>query len=113
MLFVIGTTLAFVFLPWPGRGAVIVVLAAVEVLEVLLWLRLRRMRALTGAEGLVGARGRALTDLAPEGRVKVRGAVWTARSSSEVEAGQDVIVTGMHGLHLEVRSLRPAVTRER
>jgi membrane protein implicated in regulation of membrane protease activity len=72
MLFLIGAvldrvSLAFIFLSWPWRVAAIVVLGLVEILEILLWLRPRHRRSLTGAEGMVGARGRASPTSTPRG----------------------------------------------
>jgi membrane protein implicated in regulation of membrane protease activity len=71
VVFVIGVALAFMFLDWPGRIVVIVVLGAVEILEIALWLRLRRVRAITGHEALVGAKGTAVTDCKPHGQVRL------------------------------------------
>lgn len=105
MLLIIGTTLAIVLLDWPWRAVVIGALAAVEVLEVLLWLKLRRLRALTGEESLAGARGRTLTDCGTIGQVRVRGVIWKARCAEPTEAGADVEVVGVDGLTLEVRAL--------
>jgi membrane-bound serine protease (ClpP class) len=91
------------FLSWPWRIAVIVVLGAIEVFEVMLWLKLRNKRVVTGVEGLVGAVGRALDDCRPEGQVRVKGAIWRARCEPGVGAGDDVVVTGVRGLELDVR----------
>ena len=102
MVFIIGVALAFSYLDWPGRIAVIAVLGAVEVLEITLWLRLRRLRSITGQESLVGAHGRALTNLRPEGQVKVKGTIWSARSPSGVSAGEEVVVTATEGIRLQV-----------
>jgi membrane-bound serine protease (ClpP class) len=70
----------------------------VEALEILLWLRLRGVRAMTGKEGMVGTKGRALTDCDPEGQVRVKGQIWKATCPDGARAGDDVIVTGMTGL---------------
>ncbi|MEJ2188300.1 MAG: nodulation protein NfeD [Acidobacteriota bacterium] len=42
-------------------------------------LRAHRQRPMTGREGLVGEEGRAIGDLAPEGKVAVHGEYWDAR----------------------------------
>jgi membrane-bound serine protease (ClpP class) len=105
VLLILGTTLAIALLDWPWRGVVIGTLAAIEVLEVLVWLKLRRRRALTGEEGLVGARGRALDDCDPAGQVRVKGAIWRARAVEPIAAGTEVEVTGVDGLTLDVRPL--------
>jgi membrane protein implicated in regulation of membrane protease activity len=103
MLLALGTALAIMLLDWPERLWVIAPLALVEVLEISLWLRLRRQRATTGEEGLIGARGRAVTDCHPEGQVRVRGALWRARCPGGASAGDDIEITAMHGLRLEAR----------
>ena len=103
MSLAIGTALAFAFLEPPWRWIAIGVLATVEALEILLWLRLRRLRAMTGKEGMLGTKGRALTNCDPEGQVKVKGQIWKARCPDGARAGDDVVVTGMSGLQLEVR----------
>jgi len=43
-------------------------------------LRAHRQRPMTGREGLVGEEGRAIGDLAPEGKVAVHGEYWDARA---------------------------------
>jgi membrane protein implicated in regulation of membrane protease activity len=103
VLLIIGTIVAFTFLDWPWRIGVIAALAAIESLEIMLWLRLRRLRAMTGSEALVGTRGKAVTDCDPVGQVRVRGAIWKARSSGAVAAGDDVEVTSVDGLELQIR----------
>ena len=64
---------------------------------------LRRRRALTGPESLVGERGVAVTDLNPEGEVRVQGIIWRAESrGGPVKAGTRVVVVGRMGLKLIV-----------
>jgi membrane-bound serine protease (ClpP class) len=57
----------------------------------------------TGAEGLIGERGRADGAIAPEGRVFVRGEYWDARSNEEIAAGDPVEVVAVEGMQLRVR----------
>ncbi len=102
MGFIIGFIAAQMFLDWPWRLLVIIPLGALEVFEIMLWLRWRGVRSITGEESIVGARGIALTDCDPEGQVKVRGQIWKARASSRIEADVAVIVTGNEGLTLHV-----------
>jgi membrane protein implicated in regulation of membrane protease activity len=113
--FAIGTALAFAFLDPPWRWLAIGSLAAVEALEIMVWLRLRRLRSMTGTEAMVGAKGRALTDCAPDGQVRVKGQIWRARCPDGTAAGDDVVVTKVDGLRLEVRraALRPVDTGTR
>ena len=57
----------------------------------------------TGSEALVGARGEAREEIAPEGMVYVRGALWRAvADGGPIPAGTTVRVTGRKGLQLQV-----------
>lgn len=57
----------------------------------------------TGAGSMVGMRGRALTDLAPEGKVEVGGEVWDAVCDGPTPAESAVEVTAVEGMRLKVR----------
>lgn len=102
MSLIIGGTLAYLFLDPPWRYIVILALALLEGFEVMLWLRWRKVSSITGPESLVGERGRALTDLRPEGQVRVRGQVWKAICRAAAAAGDEVMVERVDGLTLVV-----------
>lgn len=59
----------------------------------------------TGPEGLIGETGRALSDLAPEGRVLAHGEYWQARSPIPVAAGSAVQIVEKDGFTLVVEPL--------
>ncbi|MDE1975979.1 MAG: nodulation protein NfeD [Elusimicrobia bacterium] len=90
--------------PWISLAAALAVLgAAFAALAAIVGRALGR-RPATGAEGLVGARGLAETDLDPEGKVLVEGALWDARSTrGRIARGSAVEVAAARGLFLEVR----------
>jgi len=91
------------FLPEPWGYIAVAVAAVVEVGEVYLWIRfLRRYRVTTGAEGLVGEWAEVVEPLAPTGRVRLRGELWAARSPRPAIPGQQVRITSVDGLTLEV-----------
>jgi membrane-bound ClpP family serine protease len=75
--------------------------------------RARLSTETVGRSGLVGETGTALVDFDPEGMVEVRGARWrgTAHREANITEGDQVSVTGVDGLFLEVEPLNP--TRER
>jgi len=56
---------------------------------------------------MVGRRGTATTDLGPFGEVEVDGARWMAKGRRGISAGDDVVVSGVDGHHLEVASALP------
>ena len=91
------------FLPDPWRLVLLVAAAVVEVGEVYLWIRfLRRYRVTTGAEGMVGEKGEAISRCDPLGRVRVRGEIWNARCEAGAEPGDRVVVAEVSGLTLVV-----------
>jgi membrane-bound serine protease (ClpP class) len=65
-------------------------------------LKARRLPPGTQSQNVVGAVGRALTDLDPEGVVQVLSESWTATSASPVAKGAGVRVTALKGLRLLV-----------
>jgi membrane-bound serine protease (ClpP class) len=65
-------------------------------------LRARRNKIVTGEQGLVGETGVVQTALSPRGKVFVHGEIWDAVASSELPAGQLVIVRAVDGLTLQV-----------
>ncbi len=69
-------------------------------------LRLRRRRAVSGAEALLGREGRAVTALAPRGVVQVAAEEWTALSAGgRIPRGARVRVVGIDGLKLRVERI--------
>jgi membrane-bound serine protease (ClpP class) len=91
---------------------------AVVVVAAMLWfgfalttvVRSRFATVTIGREHLVGKAGRAETDLDPEGVVVVDGARWRARArrAAAISAGDDVVVTAVEGIVLDVD---PATTQ--
>ncbi|MGI9862831.1 nodulation protein NfeD [Moorella naiadis] len=63
----------------------------------------QRRRVVTGQESLQGAIGVALTDLKPEGIIRVEGERWKAESLEPLEAGQKVVIISIEGLKLKVK----------
>jgi membrane-bound serine protease (ClpP class) len=74
----------------------------------------RRRPVFAGAEVLVGATGEAREELAPEGLVFVRGALWKAvAASGPIPVGSPVQVVGRNGLQLEVVAGEAGVLKEK
>jgi len=57
----------------------------------------------TGMEGLIGETGIAKTDFIGKGKVLVHGELWQAKSNTPVKAGEEVIVTDIERLIVEVK----------
>jgi membrane-bound serine protease (ClpP class) len=62
-----------------------------------------RRKPISGSEGLVGETGRADSDLAPEGKVFVRGEYWEAWCDERIAKGEKVAIVAVEGMRLKVR----------
>jgi membrane-bound serine protease (ClpP class) len=90
-------------LPDPWRLIFLGAVVVFEVGEVYFWIKfLARYRVTTGAEGMVGELGEVIEPCKPEGRVRLRGEIWNARSSAPAEPGSRVKVSGVEDLTLVV-----------
>jgi membrane-bound serine protease (ClpP class) len=101
----------------PGYGVSLPLVLTIAVLSGFLVLflaglviRSRGRPVVSGAEEISGATGVVLADFAGQGRVRVHGEVWSARSAVALHAGQSIRVTGREGLTLLVE---PAPTTKR
>ncbi len=86
-------------------GAVALPFSAITALLLSLVVRARRNKVETGAEGMIGEVGSAITELAPAGKVFVHGEYWDAVSSRPAPAGARVRVVSMEKLRLTVEPL--------
>jgi membrane-bound serine protease (ClpP class) len=81
---------------------------AIILLAIIFWIVLKAARAnlskiKTGKEALIGAFGVAVTDLNPEGSIRIVGEFWQAISEGDmIKSGETVKVTGMEGMRLTV-----------
>ncbi len=94
----------------PGYGIALPVvigmaIAAALIITGIAWmaLRARRRPVVSGREQIVGSIGEAVADFAGRGVVHVHGERWQAQSPLPLKRGQRVVVTGIHGLILDVR----------
>jgi membrane-bound serine protease (ClpP class) len=76
--------------------------SAITVLLLTLAMRARRNKVETGPEGMIGTIGSAVTELAPAGKIFVRGEYWDAVAVQPVTPGAPVRVTAIDNLKLTV-----------
>lgn len=76
--------------------------SAITVMLLSLVVRARHNKVVTGVEGMVGTVGSAITELAPEGKVFVRGEYWDAVAPRPVAAGAQVRIKAIEKLKLTV-----------
>ncbi len=87
---------------WSTAIALALPFSLITALLVSLALRARRAKVETGAEGMIGELGSAVTDWAPAGKVFVHGEYWDSVSSRPAAAGAPVRVTSVDKLKLTV-----------
>ncbi len=98
MLLIVGGTLAVLFVPFPWWIPIVAALAAIELIELRLWLWAIRARPRAGTEGMVGERG----TLSAKHRVRIRGTSYPA-TAMDAEPGDRVVVERVDGMTLVVR----------
>lgn len=86
---------------FPTIGAAAVIFGLLLTLVV----RSSRRKVTTGAEGLVGEIGEALTDLNLEGKVGVDGEIWDAVSNEPIRRGEKVQILRLENLKIYVKKL--------
>jgi membrane-bound serine protease (ClpP class) len=64
-----------------------------------------RRPQVTGAEGMLGARGEALTELSPHGLIRCQGEVWSATADEPIPAGERLRIVAVDRLHARVSRL--------
>ena len=89
---------------WGTALGVALPFSAITVFLLTIAARARRNKVESGAEGMIGQIGEALTELAPEGKVFVHGEYWDAVAVHPVAAGARVRVTAIDRLKLTVES---------
>ena len=83
-------------------GAVALVSAIFFIFVIGMALKARHRPIVSGREELIGAVGTVLEDFEKDGRLRIHGEVWSARSKVPVQKGQQVRVRSMRGLVLNV-----------
>ena len=93
----------------PGFGISITFVVSLAIVAglFLLWLvsylvKLRQRGAVSGRASILGGTGSAMESFTGEGKVWLEGEAWAAVSKVAIEKGQEVVVTAIDGLTLEV-----------
>jgi membrane-bound serine protease (ClpP class) len=79
--------------------------AAFFMLVLAMAVKARRRPVVTGAEEVLGSQGRVIGWSGGAGRVRVRGEIWQASATAPLRRGQNIRVTALKGLTLEIEPL--------
>ena len=103
----------------PGFGISLTFVVAVSVIAglFLLWLvsylvKLRHRGAVSGKASILGGTGTAMDSFNGEGKVWLEGEAWAAVSKVPIEQDQEVVVTAIDGLTLQVKPAAEADTTD-
>ena len=83
---------------------VVVLTAAFFLFAITFGIKAQRKKPVTGAEGIVGESGTAISNLKPVGKIKVHGEIWNAECENEViNKGDEIEVVSVNHLTLIVK----------
>jgi membrane-bound serine protease (ClpP class) len=98
------SALEFVSISWSVIIPAVLFTVAFFVFAIGMGIKAQTRKPTTGAEGIIGETGEALTDLNPEGRVRVHGEIWAATSGvGKLKKGTRVAVTAVKDLRITVK----------
>jgi membrane-bound serine protease (ClpP class) len=89
--------------------AVTLPLAAIMIFLLRLAIASRKMKTITGEEGMIGELGLAKSDVHLKGRVFVHGESWNASSAVPIAAGASVRIVKVQGLKVEVEEEKRSI----
>jgi membrane protein implicated in regulation of membrane protease activity len=99
----IAILLALFVLPSPWGLAAVAAAGALELVEAWAFIAWsKRRRPAVGSEALVGKKAQVVSDLLPDGQVRLDGELWRARCEQGARTGETVVVRGVEGLTLLV-----------
>jgi membrane-bound serine protease (ClpP class) len=92
---------------------VIIMIAVLTLLfflfAITLGIKAQKGKVSTGSQGIIDETGVAITDLDPEGEIKVHGEIWRAESIEDIiKSGSRVIVVSLSNLKLKVKPFPPS-----
>jgi membrane-bound serine protease (ClpP class) len=83
------------------------VVAIISAIILYLALKSRKLKIETGKEALIGSKGKATTDLTPNGTIRVNGEFWQATTKNgAIKEGETVKVVSMEGMFLVVEQVK-------
>ncbi len=104
MLFRSGSTLDIITVSWQVIFVVVAVTAAFFIFAIGMGVRAQRLKPVTGVQGIIGEAGEAMTDLKPDGQIRVHGEIWNATSlDGPLKKGTAVRVELVENLRLKIR----------
>ncbi|OGW54006.1 MAG: serine protease [Nitrospirae bacterium RBG_13_43_8] len=106
MLINTETTLEVFKISWQVILVIVILTAAFFIFAIGFGIKAQSRKPTTGTEGIIGEIGETISDLVPEGQVRIHGELWNAESiDGTVSKGTKVKVTQITNLKLIVRKI--------
>jgi len=106
MLINTETTLEVFKISWQVILVIVILTAAFFIFAIGFGIKAQSRKPATGTEGIIGEIGETISDLVPEGQVRIHGELWNAESiDGPVTKGTKVKVTQISNLKLMVRKI--------
>ncbi len=102
MLIDSDSSLEFIRISWGVIIPAVLVTAAFFFFAIGMGIKAQRQKPTTGAEGIVGEFGEAISALNPAGQVRVHGEIWNAIANEEIPLGGQIKVVALENLTLHV-----------
>ena len=97
------TSLEFISISWSVIIPAVLITAAFFIFAIGVGIKAQRRKPVTGNEGIVGEIGEAITDLNPDGQVRVHGEIWNATIlAGKLKKGSPIKVDKIQDLRLTV-----------
>ena len=104
MLIDTESTLEVIKISWQVILVIVILTAAFFIFAISFGIKAQSRKPTTGIEGIIGEIGEAISNLEPEGQIRVHGELWNAESlEGPVSKGTKVKVTQVSNLKLMVR----------
>jgi membrane-bound serine protease (ClpP class) len=85
---------------------IIILTTAFFLVIITLGIKAQKRKPVTGVEGLIGEKGIAISDLKPQGEIKIHGEYWKAEAvDSEILKGDEIVVLSLENLKLKVKKV--------
>ena len=106
LLFQSNSALDMLSLSWQVIAVVALFTLLFFLFAIGMGIRAQRRKPTTGAQGLLGETGETITDLNPDGQVRLHGEIWNAIAiQPEIKRGMKVVVVEVENLTVKVRRL--------
>lgn len=106
MLFDVESTLEVIKVSWEIIIFIIVLTILFFVFAIAFVIRTHKKRPTTGIQGMLGEVGITITNLEPDGSIKVHGEIWNAYSETgKIKIGSKIKVVGIDNLKLIVKEI--------